>query len=111
MSNLSPVTARRDPAQIFAALGDPTRLLLVVKLSDGQPRPIIRLSADFRLTRQAVTKHLRVLEQAGIVMSERVGRENHFRYVPEPIDDARSYLDTVSKQWDEALSRLKAFVE
>lgn len=111
MSSRRPATARRDPAQIFAALGDPTRLLLVVKLSDGQPRAIIRLSSDFNLTRQAVTKHLRVLEQAGIVISERVGRESHFRYVPEPVDDARSYLDTVSEQWGEALSRLKAFVE
>jgi DNA-binding transcriptional ArsR family regulator len=100
-----------DPARIFAALGDPNRLLLMVKLSDGESRSIIRLTADFPMSRQAITKHLRVLEQAGVVRSDRVGRETRFSYVPEPIEQARSYLDTVCEQWDDALVRLKAFVE
>jgi DNA-binding transcriptional ArsR family regulator len=63
------------------------------------------------LTRQGVTKHLRVLERVGIVSSNRVGRESRYRYEPEPIERARSYLDTVSSQWDDALSRLKSLVE
>lgn len=111
MSKRKPRHAGRDPAQVFAALGDRTRLMLVVKLSDGQSRSIIQLTADFRLTRQAVTKHLRVLEQAGVVRSDRSGRENRFSYVPEPVEDAREYLEAVSAQWDDALGRLKAFVE
>jgi len=103
--------AASDPAPIFAALGDRTRLSLLSRLSDGRPRSISKLSADARMTRQAVTKHLHVLESAGLVRSIRVGRESRFAYRPEPVLDARSYLDQVSAQWDDALGRLKRFVE
>jgi DNA-binding transcriptional ArsR family regulator len=99
------------PAPVFAALGDPTRLSLLTELSDGRARSITALSAHSRLTRQAVTKHLQVLHGAGLVSLARVGRESRFAYRPEPIATARSYLDTVSAQWDEALARLRAFVE
>lgn len=100
-----------DPAPVFAALGDMTRLELVSRLSDGQAHSIAQLSGGLRLTRQGVTKHLRVLEQAGIVNSVRVGRESQFTYVPDRIEQAQSYLETVSAQWDDALSRLRSFVE
>ena len=100
-----------SPAPVFAALGDPTRLALLSRLSDGESRSITRLSADTRLTRQAVTKHLRVLETAGLVSSSRVGRESRFRFRPEPIAELRAYLDQVSRQWDDALARLRDFVE
>ena len=100
-----------DAAPIFAALGDPTRLSLVVRLSGGETLSISRLSSDTHLTRQAVTKHLRVLEQAGLVASLRVGRESRFALRPEPIDALRAFLDEISTQWDEALGRLQAFVE
>lgn len=100
-----------EPARVFAALGDRTRLSLLTRLSDGQPRSIAALSVDTNLTRQAVTKHLHVLEEAGIVRSTRVGRESRFTYRPEPIAEARSYLDRVTAQWDDALLRLKRFVE
>jgi DNA-binding transcriptional ArsR family regulator len=96
---------------VFAALGDRTRLMLVSRLSDGRPRSIVQLTSDFPLTRQAVTKHLRVLEQAGIVARQRVGRESRFGFVSQPIDEVRSYLDEVAAQWDDALARLKSFVE
>jgi len=96
---------------VFAALGDTTRLELVGRLIDGRSRSITELADGSRLTRQGITKHLRVLEHAGIVRSSRVGRESRFTLVPKPIDEARSYLETVSRQWDEALSRLKSFVE
>ncbi|MBN8941954.1 MAG: helix-turn-helix transcriptional regulator [Rhizobiales bacterium] len=99
------------PATLFAALGDPTRLALFTRLSDGQARSIASLSADTDLTRQAVTKHLRVLEEAGLVASLRIGRESQFGFRPEPIAAIRAYLDDVSRQWDDALSRLKLFVE
>jgi DNA-binding transcriptional ArsR family regulator len=106
MSSASP-----GAAAVFAALGDPTRLALLLTLSDGETRSIAALSADSRLTRQAVTKHLQMLERAGLVRSHRTGRESRFTYRPEPMADARTYLDTVSRQWDEALDRLRAFVE
>ena len=100
-----------DPAPIFAALGDRTRLSLLMTLSDGQKRSITMLSADSRLTRQAVTKHLRVLEEVGLVESVRHGRESRFACRPGPLDTARGYLDRVAAQWDDALGRLKVFVE
>ena len=98
-------------APVFAALGDETRLSLVAQLSAGQPRSISQLTRGSRLTRQAVTKHLRVLESAGIVRSAHAGRENLFQFDPGPIEEMKQYLDSVSRQWDQALSRLKAFVE
>jgi DNA-binding transcriptional ArsR family regulator len=106
-----PVAKRRSHASVFAALGDPTRLSLIAKLCGGQPRSISQLTENTKLTRQAVTKHLRVLEHARIVHSTRTGRENRFAFNPEPIEDLRRYLDLVSEQWDEALARLRAFVE
>jgi len=98
-------------ARVFAALGGAVRLRLVAKLCGGQPRSIAQLTAGSRLTRQAVTKHLRVLERAGIVRSARAGRERLFRYDPEPIEDLQKYLQFVSEQWDRALGRLKSYVE
>ncbi len=111
MSNASHPGLELAPAPIFAALGDPTRLSLLRTLSDGRTRSIVALAADSRLTRQAVTKHLQVLERAGLVSSTRRGRESRFAFEPDPVVAARSYLDQVSAQWDDALSRLRAFVE
>ncbi len=98
-------------APVFAALGDPTRLLLVTKLSDGQPCSISQLTWGSSLTRQAITKHLRVLEDVGLVHSVRAGRKSLFKLDTQPLDGAKQYLDLVSEQWDEALARLKKFVE
>ena len=98
-------------AEVFAALGDETRLSLVAKLCDGQSHSISRLTEDSKLTRQAITKHLRVLESVGIVHSVRKGRESLFEFNPQPVEEIKDYLDLVSEQWDQALSRLKAFVE
>jgi len=98
-------------APVFAALGDKTRLSLVARLADGRPHSISQLTAGSRLTRQAITKHLRVLESAGMVHSSREGRESLFELSPQPIKGIREYLDLVSEQWDQALSRLKSFVE
>ncbi len=98
-------------APVFAALGDETRLALVTRLADGRAQSISQLTAGTRLTRQAVTKHLRVLESAGVVRCARLGRESRFELDPQPIVELREYLDLVSRQWDDALARLKAFVE
>ncbi len=114
MSRKSRSTApakRFAAALVFAALGDETRLLLVAKLCGGQPRSISQLSAGSRLTRQAITKHLHVLEEAKIVHSVRAGRESLFAFNPEPMVELKEYLEFVSAQWDEALSRLKSLVE
>lgn len=105
-------TARRQArAPVFAALGDETRLALVAKLSAGRHASISELTRGSRLTRQAITKHLRVLENAGIVRCVRAGRESRFEFDPQPIAGMKEYLDSLSKQWDHALWRLKSFVE
>jgi DNA-binding transcriptional ArsR family regulator len=99
----------KDRASVFAALGDRTRLSLIGKLSNGPPQSISRLAESSTLTRQAITKHLQVLEGAGVVRGVRVGRESLFR--PEPLKELQSYLERVSDQWENALARLKSFVE
>jgi DNA-binding transcriptional ArsR family regulator len=112
MSRPSELFAKRGVyAPIFAALGDPTRLSLVAKLCAGPPCSIAKLTEDTRLTRQAVTKHLRVLQQARLVRSARAGRESRFELNPGPIVASKHYLELVSKQWDDALERLRDFVE
>ena len=98
-------------APVFAALGDETRLTIVGKLSDGQPRSISQLTEGSKITRQAITKHLQVLENVGIVHSIKSGRETLFEFDPRPVTQAKSYLDQVSDQWDKTLARLKNFVE
>lgn len=98
-------------ASIFAALGDETRLSVLAKLAGGEPRSITELTEGTKLTRQAVTKHLKVLEDVGVVRAAKVGRESQFALEPKAIDDARAYLERVSRQWDDALARLKSFVE
>jgi DNA-binding transcriptional ArsR family regulator len=101
----------RVPAPGFAALGDETRLALVARLSEGQPLSISQLTQGSRVTRQAITKHLRVLESAGMVRHAHAGRENRFALNPQPILALKEYLDLVSAQWDQALGRLKSLVE
>ena len=107
----SVAAALRTRASVFAALGDETRLGLLAKLTSGEPQSISRLTSGTRLTRQAVTKHLRVLEGAGVVHSVKTGRESRFVLDPKPIVSAQAYLEHVSQQWDSALARLKALVE
>jgi DNA-binding transcriptional ArsR family regulator len=107
----SAAAALRTRASVFAALGDETRLGLLAKLTNGEPLSIARLTEGTRLTRQAVTKHLRVLEDVGVVFSVKAGRESRFALDPRPIVGAQEYLEHVSRQWDTALARLKALVE
>ncbi len=104
-------TQSTAPAPVFAALGCVTRLELVSRLSDGREHSITALTDGLDLTRQAITKHLQVLQQAGIVTSQRVGRESRFTMQPGPITQAKDYLKRVSDQWDEAITRLRAAVE
>lgn len=98
-------------APVFAALGDELRLRLVARLCNEGPLSITRLTEGAHVTRQAVTKHLHVLEDAGLVHGTRDGRENVWTLEPRRLEQARRHLDLISKQWDDALDRLKAFVE
>ena len=98
-------------APLFAALGDEIRLRLVSRLCDGGPTSITQLTAGFGITRQAITKHLRVMQRSGLVCCTRQGRESIWRLEHHRLEEARRYLDLISKQWDDALDRLRAFVE
>ena len=105
-------TARRaEAAPVFAALGDRTRLGLITRLCDDGPLSIARLSDGAGVTRQAVTKHLNVLADAGVVRGTRRGREQIWELQPKRLEMARRYLDDVSGQWDAAIERLRAFLE
>jgi DNA-binding transcriptional ArsR family regulator len=101
----------RAAAPLFAALGDETRLQLVLRLSRSGPESTAGLSAEAAVTRQAIAKHLEVLTAAGLVQGRRVGRERLWALQPKRLADAREYLDRISQQWDGALGRLRTFVE
>ena len=98
-------------APVFAALGDPTRLRMVARLCTDGPQSIVRLTEGTRVTRQAITKHLEALADAGVVRSRRDGRERIWEVEPSRLADASRYLDQISSQWDRAIERLRAFVE
>ena len=100
-----------EAAPVFAALGDETRLRLIERLGEGRPLSITALSDGQPMSRQAVTKHLRVLETAGLVRSARAGREQHWELEAERLDEVKGWLETLAKRWDERLERLRAFVE
>ena len=104
-----------NPAQLFAALGDENRLQLVDQLSVGGPLSVSRLTDGLKpgsaISRQAVTKHLQKLEGAGLVRSRRKGRERLWQIESPRLDEARRYLEVVSRQWDSAIGRLRHLVE
>jgi len=101
----------RDAAPLFAALGDETRFGLLVRLASSGPGSIARLSARAQVSRQAITKHLEILNEAGLVTSARRGRERIWQIETDRLAEARRYLELISRQWDDALGRLKRFVE
>ncbi|HWW88335.1 MAG TPA: metalloregulator ArsR/SmtB family transcription factor [Vicinamibacterales bacterium] len=98
-------------AMVFAALGDETRLRLISRLCDDGPMSIARLTSGFPITRQGITKHLRVMEDAGVVHSVRHGRESVWKLEQKRLAEAHRYLQTISREWDDTLARLKSFVE
>ena len=109
----SPYSTRdfRGSAPIFAALGDKNRLDLVGRLCSGGPLSIARLTAGANITRQAITKHLNILADAGLVRDIRVGRERLWEVETRQLEEARACLERISNQWDDALARLKLAVE
>lgn len=100
-----------EAAPVFAALGESTRLTLVAKLCTEGPLSIARLSEGTGVTRQAITKHLRTLADAGLVRDTRTGRERIWELETKRLEKARRCLDQISDQWDAVISRLQAFVE
>lgn len=111
MSSASATAHVRAAAPLFAALGDETRLALLMRLSSGGPGSIARLSEKAKVSRQAITKHLEILSAAGLVRSARRGRESIWELEPKRLADAHATLDRIAAQWDDALDRLRAFVE
>ena len=103
--------ATRSLAPVFSALGDDTRLRLIAVLCSGGPVSITHLTAGTNITRQAVTKHLRVLADAGLVHDAKVGRERLWEFEPARLDQARRTLDVIAQQWDHALNKLKMALE
>ncbi len=98
-------------APVFFALGDETRLRLVALLCAGGMFSIAQLTAHTAITRQAVTKHLQVLADAGVVRDVKVGRERLWQLDPAQLESARQSLEAMGRQWDEALGRLKYLLE
>jgi len=100
-----------DAAPLFAALGDATRLRMTLRLSTEGPLSTARLSEGSEVTRQAITKHLESLAEAGLVHDRREGRERIWELEPRRLDRARECIDRISRQWDVAIGRLKDLVE
>jgi DNA-binding transcriptional ArsR family regulator len=105
------MTRERAVAGVFFALGDGTRLSVVKKLGAGRSLSATALSAGAKVTRQAIAKHLQVLEGAGLVSHERRGREVVYALETRRLEDARAFLERVSAAWDRRLERLRALVE
>jgi DNA-binding transcriptional ArsR family regulator len=108
---MPPRSTAASAAAVFAALGDATRLRLVSQLSERGPQSIARLTEGGAMTRQAITKHLRVLSGAGVLRSSREGRETIWELEPRRLAEAQRHLDTISRRWDAAIDRLRALVE
>jgi len=107
----SVVRSNQGLADVFAALGDPTRLKLVAVLCAGSAFSIAQLTANTDMSRQGVTKHLQVLSDAGVVRDVKSGRERLWQLEPAQIEEARRTLEAIGKQWEVALGKIKAFAE
>ncbi|MBO9355956.1 metalloregulator ArsR/SmtB family transcription factor [Bordetella petrii] len=113
MTRTPTIAAQRltGAAPVFAALGDPARLRIVARLCDAGPLSIALLTQGTSISRQAVTKHLHALADAGLVRNERSGRESLWRLEPQGLAQTQACLDQISAQWDQALAKLSVFVE
>lgn len=105
------MTTATAAASVFDALGDPHRLQMVIRLCEGGPSSTLQVAQSIPLTRQAATKHLEILQSVGLVSSAKRGRERIWTVQPQPLTAAGDYLNTLSRRWDTAIDRLKAFVE
>jgi DNA-binding transcriptional ArsR family regulator len=111
MSKRRPNLGLAEAALLFAALGDETRLALLRQLSEVGPASISELAHNFRVSRQAITKHLQFLEAASIIGGKRAGREHVWTLNPARLAEAQRSLHLIARGWDDALGRLKAHLE
>lgn len=111
MARFSEAVKIERHAQKFAALGDPVRLTLVSKLVSNNAQSITELTEGTKISRQAVTKHLRILEDVGLVSSLKKGRESLYELDAKPLSEMQQYLQVISEQWDQRLNDLKSFLE
>ncbi len=95
---------------VFSALGDPTRRRILARLVDG-PASITELAEPFEMTLPAVSKHLRVLERAGLVRRERDGWYHRCHLQPEPLESAAAFLARYRPFWERTLDELASYVE
>ena len=102
--------ARTPSPDVFAALADPSRRRLLEALSDGGPATATQLAAELPVTRQAVSKHLGALARAGLVASERAGRETQYRVTPGPLEEVVAWTARVGGEWDQRLARLRRYL-
>lgn len=100
-----------DPGAIFSALSDPTRREVIRQLSQGGPTTLAQLAAELPVTRQAVSKHLLVLEDAGLVQVSGDTRRRQYRLTPRPLGDAMEWMVDVGAEWNERLEALRRYVE
>jgi DNA-binding transcriptional ArsR family regulator len=98
-------------APLFDALGDPTRLRIIVRLCEVGPSSTAQVTSVVPVTRQAASKHLGLLQNAGLVTSSRRGRERVWTVRTEPLAEASDNLTQLSRRWDAAVDRLRAYVE
>lgn len=96
---------------VFSALGDPTRLQVVARLAAEGPLTVSALADGAVISRQAISKHLRVLDEAGIIRGHRDGRSRVWELDPDRLDEARRAVEVISRRWDESLRRLQLLVE
>jgi DNA-binding transcriptional ArsR family regulator len=111
MARSAAAAAWSDVRPVFAALGDETRLHIVERLCDEGPLSATRLAGDAGVSRQALAKHLRVLEGARVVSGARAGREVRWALEPARLEAARRLLDVVAREWDLRIERLRLRVE
>ena len=100
-----------NDAPIFAALADPMRRSLLLNLAENSPKTATQLAREYPISRQAILKHLQILEEAGLVAVYQQGREKRYTLTPEPLSELDQWIKDISAKWDERLLRLKTFVE
>jgi DNA-binding transcriptional ArsR family regulator len=96
---------------VFSALADPTRRRLLGRLAEQPSATATELAAGEPVSRQAIVKHLRSLDEAGLVTPSRAGREVRYALTPAPLEEAVGWMATVGAQWDRRLARLRGRLE